>query len=357
MWPSQSTTAPLIGNSVSEQALAVLPSRLRRLSATLADWRPFARQKPLLGLDIGSHSIKAVALARERREIRVKAAALAETPVRALTQGVLTDALVLSERLRSLRAMFHLETAEVAVAAGGEKIYCQLDHVRDEAEEGFAALVENTAQVVVPYPLAHAALDYQELPAEAKGPGRAVLWVSCAAEQVDWLRQAVFLAGMTPEVVDVEACALANVFIYNHQPRRDEVSLLLHVGVRQAAWALLRGETLLYARGALVEKLWHDPEPLSLADRVVAELDRHWDDMEEQASPAILENMYVSGGPARSPKFVETLGRRLGLRAAVLEPFRRISYASDSEAGKIASRHAASLTVAVGLALRSFNDL
>lgn len=329
----------------------------QRRSSRWAEWLPFGRAKPILGLDIGSHSIKVVVLVRRRNRIELKEAALAETPPRALTNGVLTDGLILSERLRSLRAMFHLQTSRVAVAAGGDKVYCQADSVRDEQGEGFYAVVENAAQAVVPYPLASAAFDYQEIDRDPDSSRRTVLWVSSAPEQVDWLRQTVSLAGMTPVVVDVEACALANTFAYNYQPSAGEISVVVHAGARHATIALLRGESLVYSRGVLIGRRWMDHESPVLADRLVLELDRHWDELNEYARPGHMRNLYLSGGPARDPVFVEALGRRTGLRAELLDPFHRIDYITSTEAGRIADSHGPALAVAVGLALRSFTDL
>ena len=327
-------------------------------SSRWVEWLPFRRAKPILGLDIGSHSIKVVVLVRRRSRIELKEAALAETPPRALTNGVLTDGLILSERLRSLRAMFHLQTSRVAVAAGGDKVYCQADSVRDEEGDGFYAVVENAAQAVVPYPLASAAFDYQEIHCDPDSSRRTVLWVSSAPEQVDWLRQTVSLAGMTPVVVDVEACALANTFAYNYQPSANEISLLVHAGARHVTIALLRGESLVYSRGVLIGRRWMMAhESPALADRLALELDRHWDELNEYARPGGLRSLYLSGGPARDPALAEALGRHAGLRAEVLDPFHRIDYITSTEAGRIAGSHGPALAVAVGLALRSFTDL
>jgi type IV pilus assembly protein PilM len=333
-------------------------SRTRQgLSSRWVEWLPFRRAKPILGLDIGSHSIKVVVLVRRRNRIELKEAALAETPPRALTNGVLTDGLILSERLRSLRAMFHLQTSRVAVAAGGDKVYCQADSVRDEEGDGFYAVVENAAQAVVPYPLASAAFDYQEIHRDPDSSRRTVLWVSSAPEQVDWLRQTVSLAGMTPVVVDVEACALANTFAYNYQPPAEEISVLLHAGARHVTIALLRGESLVYSRGVLIGKRWMAHESPALADRLALELDRHWDELSECARPDGLRNLYLSGGPARDPALAVAVGRHVGLRAEVLDPFHRIDYITSTEAGRIAGSHGPALAVAVGLALRSFTEL
>jgi type IV pilus assembly protein PilM len=216
--------------------------------------------------------------------------------------------------------------------------------------------VENAAQAVVPYPLSNAAFDYLEL-SQGDDSARIVLWVSSAPEQVDWLRQAVTLAGMTPALVDVEACALTNAFAYNYQPQPGDLSLLLHVGAREATIALARGDTLLYSRGALIAFHRGHFESPHLAVRLAREIDRHWDDLAERASPGIIDRIYISGGPARDPRLAMAIGEQTGLTAAVIDPFHRIHYTGSTEAGDIAASHSPAMTIAVGLALRSFDDL
>jgi type IV pilus assembly protein PilM len=183
------------------------------------------------------------------------------------------------------------------------------------------------------------------------------LWVSSAPEQVDWLRQAVTLAGMTPALADVEACALTNAFTYTYQPEPDEVSLLLHVGAREATIALARGGTLLYSRGAHIAHQRGSFESPHLAVRIAREIDRHWADLAERASPDIIERVYVSGGPARDPRLTIAIGEQTGLAAAVINPFHRIHYTGATESSEIAASHSPAMTIAVGLALRSFHDL
>ncbi len=350
--------APWTQDRPAEPKDAGLPSPVAKEPSRLPPrlW-PLRRTKPLLGLDIGSHSIKAVVLMRRRGEIHLKEAALAETPTLALTQGVLTDPLLLSERLRSLRAMFHLRTTTAAVAAGGDRVYCQADQVRGRAGEDFVALIEKTAQEVVPYPISNAAFDCVELSRSEDAARRTLLWVSSAPEQVDWLRQAVTLAGMTAAVVDVEACALTNAFAYNYQPEPGEVNLLLHVGAREATIALVRGGTLLYSRGATIALQRGSFQSPHLAVRIVREIDRHWDDLAERATPGLIGRIYLSGGPARDPRLALAIGEQTGLAADVINPFHRIHYAGSTEAGDIAASHSPAMTIAVGLALRSFDDL
>jgi type IV pilus assembly protein PilM len=209
---------------------------------------------------------------------------------------------------------------------------------------------------VVPYAIDRAAFDYE--PSSAGEPAsKTVLWVSSGSDQVEWAREAVTLAGKIPAVVDAQACALANAYAFGYQPRENETVALLHIGPRLMTMALLRGPMLLCSRDATLVREHSASQPGLLPKLVVGELERRWDSLLQHATPSEPAKLYVSGGAAQSAELRETLHEHTGLPVEVLNPFRGISLPADNESAKVASEHGPVFAVAVGLALRGFDDL
>ena len=317
-------------------------------------WWP-RRKRCLLGLDIGSSRLKAVVLRRRQGAIVLDQAALAEVPKGAVKHGALTDGVRVSDEIRALAGDHHIKTRHVAAAVGGSQVYCQADSLSN-GQADWRPQVESLAERIVPYSIGRAALDCQRLGADSDNSS-SVLWVSAPMERVDWIRETIALAGKVPAVVDVEPCALANAWAYNYQPGPKDVSVLLHVGARRMTLALLRGETMLYSRGADLPTEWPSGEAGGLPERVMAVVDRQWETLTAKAQPLALDTLYLSGGAARSPGLTDTVRSRAGLRVVEMNPFRRISYEPASKAGEAVADHGPALAVAVGLALRSFDDL
>jgi Tfp pilus assembly PilM family ATPase len=121
--------------------------------------------------------------------------------------------------------------------------------------------------------------------------------------------------------------------------------------------ALLRGSTLLCARDATLSREHADYKPDRALELVVAELERRWDLLLQQAAPAQPVKLFVSGGAAQSAELRQALTECSGLPVEELNAFREISLLPDSESGRIAVEHGSTLAVAVGLALRGFEDL
>ena len=175
------------------------------LLARAGRWRP-----ALLGLDIGSTTIKAVLLHRPYGRITLKQATIAPTPRDAVTDGTLTGGIEVASQLSRLFTDFRIRARQVAVTVGGDKVYCQCDSVSNKDGLGLDEMVRRAAEKTLPYPVENALLDYQPVGADSDSTPLEVLWVSTAVEQVEWLRETVVLAGKNPALVDVQACALAN---------------------------------------------------------------------------------------------------------------------------------------------------
>jgi Tfp pilus assembly PilM family ATPase len=148
-----------------------------------------------------------------------------------------------------------------------------------------------------------------------------------------------------------------NAFLHGHQPAPDDAVVLLHVGARHMTMALVCGSALVYARDAVIARDWRSSEDDSLPERVMRELDRHWEILCDLAEPASLQWVCLSGGPARTRELGEELRARLGMRVEEIDPFRHITYSPGSDPGRVVKEHGPALSVAVGLALRSFDGL
>jgi type IV pilus assembly protein PilM len=315
-------------------------------------WLP---RRELLGVDVGSSLIKAVLLSERQGSVALKQAVLSPTPSGVLTAGEMTDAIGVANSLRKLCKDYGLGTRHLAVAVSGEKVYTQFEALPREFEEDLEGFIHDAMMKVIPYPFDGAAFDYERLSGDDLAAG--VLWVSSASEQVEWAREAVTLAGKVPAVVDAQACALANAYTFNYQPSGGDTAVLVHVGPRRMTLALVRGSVLLCSRDATLSRDQAAGEASALAALAVRELDRRWDLLLQRAAPKKPQKLYASGGAAQSEELREALQRHTGLPVEELNPFWRISYSPDTEPGRIAKEHGATLAVAVGLALRSFEDL
>lgn len=331
-------------------------ARKARQAGVFRIW-PFRDKTSILGLDIGFDSIKAIVLEKKDGDVAVKQAGTAEMPAEATMYGVLTDGVMIACEIEFLVSQYGLTAKKTAVSAGGEKVYCQMDRMSSVSGDQGKTELERCVGPVIPYPFERAAVDCQVIDEESPGDDVRALWVSAAVERVDWLRETVSLAGLTPHIVDTEPCALANAFIFNHQPGPDEISLLMHVGARQATLSLMKGENLLYGRGVAISKERDAYDPEVVADGIWEMIDQHMLALQERSGSRSMDGLYLSGGAVRLPLLVSALQTRTSIPVSLLDPFKRVRCDPDNAAKEVIEEQGPALAVAVGLALRSFDDL
>ena len=87
------------------------------------------------------------------------------------------------------------------------------------------------------------------------------------------------------------------------------------------------------------------------------EIQRTFDFFRATATGEHIRKIYVAGGSARVYGLTELLQQELGLPVEQLDPFHRIKFDAGGPVGEIVSSNPPRLAVAVGLALRSFDDL
>ena len=347
--PTDSTTADVDASVALRESKTSSPGKPRGFWSSV-----FSR--PIVGLDIGSSMIKAVVLERRKGEIAVRRIAYAGTPREALTHGELTDSVAVSEQIRLLFKEHRIRTRKVALATSGERTLCQTERLGWESQEERLALVEQSVASTISYPIGGAAIAFEEVE-RAGGRDGVLFWASTPIDRVDWLRETTVLAGRVPAIVDIEACALANAVLYNYELSPDTASLLLHVGSQHVVVGLLCGNRLDFARNMRIARTSPDQPIAPLADRVIRSLEPFLDTLSQRAKPFELKQVYLSGGPAETPQIGEMLHARSGLLVTEVDPFLRITRPRAPESTELIGNSGSLFTVAVGLALRAFEEL
>jgi type IV pilus assembly protein PilM len=90
---------------------------------------------------------------------------------------------------------------------------------------------------------------------------------------------------------------------------------------------------------------------------IVLEIQKTFDFFRASAAGEHIEKIYLAGGSSKVPGLVEALRQEFSLPVEIFNPFQRIAPAADGVGAELIERNAGQLAVAVGLALRSFEEL
>jgi len=90
---------------------------------------------------------------------------------------------------------------------------------------------------------------------------------------------------------------------------------------------------------------------------IVLEIQKTFDFFRATASGEHIERIYIAGGSSKVPGLVDALRQEFSLPVEILNPFQRILPPLDAMENEILEQNPGQLAVAVGLALRSFENL
>jgi type IV pilus assembly protein PilM len=179
--------------------------------------------KTIVGLDVGSSSIKAVELRKTRTGIEV-----AHLGLEPIAPDIVVDSMIVDSGTVSSgdRQAVHRYADQVESGGhGGERTL-------GDREENLAALDERSgtgrddqkeAAQHIPFDLADVNLDYQILSDDATSPQMDVLLVAVKKDKILNYTNVLSMAGKTPAIVDIDALALQNCYEFNYEPAPTQV--------------------------------------------------------------------------------------------------------------------------------------
>ena len=304
-----------------------------------------------LGLDIGSASVKVVALSGRGTRCRVDGFAIEPLPAATIDRGNISEAVIVGEAVRRAcqKVGTKRKTAVLAVADSAVMTRTLLLDATLTGDELEAEVVLE-AERCVPYPIESVALDYARLGAfEGDVALSRVLLVACPREQVAACEAALAHAGLRATAVEVESLA-----------QRRAASLAAFADGERAAVALLdvgasalrllvceQGEAAFIKHEPLAGIFGADDEQalLEAASRLLA--------AHAAARPAhAIERLLLAGGGAVRPDFAAAAAQRLGLAVHPANPFADMPTHPDLDAAALATAAPVYVT-ACGLGLRS----
>src|SRR5690349_745226 len=347
-------------------------------------------KQSIVGLDVGSSSIKAVELRRGRKGIEVAHVGLEALPADIVVDSMIVDSGTVSSAISKLFTENEIKSRAVATSVSGHSVIVKKIPLPMMSDQELAETIQKEAAQQVPFDIADVSLDYQILSDDPTAPQMDVLLVAVKKDKILNYTNVLNLAGKTPAVVDIDAFALQNCYEYNYEPAPGTTVALLNLGASVMNINIVKGTTPLFTRDVSVggnqytdslqkelDLSFDDAEALKLGQRVgtvsedaklpilqqvteiiVLEIQKTFDFFRATAAGEHIERIYLAGGSSKVPGLIEALRQEFSIPVELLNPFQRVvpSSVPDHDAAFI-DQNAGQLAVAVGLALRSFEEL
>jgi type IV pilus assembly protein PilM len=348
----------------------------------------FGSAKSIVGLDIGSSSIKAVELKKVKGEIQVAHLGVERLGSDIVVDSMIVDSGSVSSAISKLFSEKKFTSKLVATAVSGHSVIVKKISMQTVPESEVPELLQTEAAQYIPFDMNDVNLDYQVLTEDANEPQMDVLLAAVKKDKILNYTNVLSLAGKIPEVVDIDAFALQNCYEYNYEPSPSSTVALLNLGASVMNINIVRGNTPLFTRDVSVggnqytdslqkelDLSFDDAESLKLGNKVgtvsedaklpilkqvteiiVLEIQKTFDFFRATAAGQHIEKIYLAGGSSTVPGLMEALRQEFSMPVEILNPFQRIRAHFDGDDSE-AAKNAGQLAVAVGLALRSFESL
>ena len=347
------------------------------------------KAKTLLGIDIGSTSVKLLELSRLGERYKVESYAIEPLPVGAVTEKNITELEEVGLALARARVKSTSGLKNVAVAVAGSAVLTKtIEMDAGLSDDEMESQLKIEADQYVPYPLEEAAIDFQVQGAAARNPARVnVLLAACRKENVEVREAALSLAGLRARVVDVEAYALERSYDLlvsglSASPERMTVAVI-DIGATMTTLSVLHNGRIIYTReqlfggrqlteqiqrryGLTMEQAGQAKKHGGLPDGYVNEvLQPFRESLAQQVFRSLqlffssgryssVDHILLAGGTASIPGLEGLIEQQLKTPTQVADPFSDMILGSKVN-GVALANDAPALMIACGLALRSFD--
>jgi type IV pilus assembly protein PilM len=341
--------------------------------------------KSMVGVDIGSSSVKAVELQGKNGDFQLVSLGYEALEPDSVVDGQIMELNSVSNAIASIFNEHKIKTAKVAAGVNGHSVIVKnivLPQMSaEELDESFAWHAEEH----IPFDISDVTLDYHVT--ETREDALHVLLAACKRDKVANLKQAIQLAGKQPAVIDVDAFALQNCYELNYDPQPGQVVALLNIGASTTNINILNGERSVFTRDAtfggnqytsLLQKelgLTFEqaeqvkrgmPVPESVEDRdikpiletvsdiLALEVQKTMDFYRATVEDGGLavEKILVSGGGSKLSGLVEFLNHRFEMPVEIFDPFKKIKVDARGFDPEYMRDIVPEMAIAVGLALR-----
>jgi type IV pilus assembly protein PilM len=348
----------------------------------------FLKKNRLVGLDIGSRTLKLAEIIDTKAGSTLKNFSTIEIEPGLIEEGSVRDPEAVSGYIRELFKSAKLKDKNVAISIGGYSVIVKKITVQTMTEDELHETIHFEAEQYIPFDISEVNLDFQILGESEHNPNQMnVLLVAAKKEMISEYINLMKMAKLHPLIIDVDAFALQNIFKFNYSPE-DENIALIDIGASKTSLNILKDNVSEFMRdvslgceqindkiastvGCTIEeteeiKLGEESDLISAEDlkeiveSVVTdwciEIKRALDFFYSTYPEEQISRIVLSGGGANIKKFLELLAAETSSEVEVINPFQNFIVDSNRFDSSYLEKIAPQAAICMGLATRKIGD-
>ncbi|MBF0530030.1 MAG: type IV pilus assembly protein PilM [Deltaproteobacteria bacterium] len=344
----------------------------------------FASTKSVLGLDIGSHSIKALVLNQSKAGLQLEMVGMAQLPPSAIEDGEIREQGVVVSAIKNLLKALKISLKSVCTSISGNSVIIKKIKLPTTTREELVKNIEVEAEQFIPFDISEVNVDFQILGESGGGGGDQmdVILVAAKKDVIDAYMNLLVEAKLKPTVIDVDVFALENAFTHTHPELKDTVALIdigankMNINTIKEGMSLLTKDAAIggaritgeiqdrlnvdYETAEAIKMGGVEPEdPQAVSEIIgravgnwVTEMRRTVDFMEASYPRERLKAIYLSGGSCRFPGLTGYLEKEFGVPSHLFNAFEKIGINPKRFDPTYIEYLGPQATICLGLALR-----
>jgi len=342
-------------------------------------------KKGLVGVDIGSSSVKAVELQGKSGNLQLVSLGHENLQTDSIVDGQIMELNDVSNVINNIFREHQIKTDRIAAGVSGHSVIVKNIVVPQMSADELEESIEWHAEEHIPFDISDVSLDYQVT--GSSPDALQVLMAACKRDKIANVKQAIQLSGKQPAIIDVDAFALQNCYEVNYKPQPGQIVALLNIGASTMNINILNGNRSVFTRDvsvggnqytSLLQKeldLTREqaevvkrgmPAPdgkevqgleqilETVSDILALEISKTMDFYRATAEDGDgnVQKILISGGGSKLTGLPEYLSKRFEIPVEVLDPFREIKVDTRRFDPDYMREVVPEMVIAVGPALR-----
>jgi type IV pilus assembly protein PilM len=348
----------------------------------------WGKKKNVIGLDIGSSSIKVVELREAKDGFKLQHLGISPLPPEAIVDGALMDSVTIIDTIRDLVTSTS-KTRDVVTSVSGHSVIVKKITLPFMTETELEESIQWEAERHIPFDINDVNIDFQILGYGSENPDlMEVILVAAKKDIINDYVSVIMEAGLNPVVMDIEAFALENMLGINYEIEKDDIVAIANLGATVTNINILKDNLSAFTRdifkggNQITEEIqrqlhvdYEEAEKIkvgqkgegasqsvvenvlrSASESLAVEIGNSLDFFQSSTTSQKISKLYVSGGGSKIKDFDIILQQQIGIPVEIANPFKRIEYNEKSFDPEYLREIGPVMAVGGGLASRKVGD-
>ena len=341
----------------------------------------------VIGLDIGTSSIKLIEIEESKGGYRLKNFGISTLPKDAIVNGSIVNHDAVVSSIQEILSNLKIKTRDVVASISGHPVIIKKITMPVATDEELEESIKFEAEQYIPFDLEEVNIDFQVLTVEEeKADQMNVMLVAAKKVMINDYTKILSDAGLTPVILDIDVFALENAFEINYPLDDDQNAALIDVGASTININVIKGGLSAFTRDVFlggnqitedIQKQFgisfDEAETLKtsgdvnrddfggkeivkqVCDNIASEIQKSLDFYSSTTYESV-NKVYLSGGCAKIPFMKDIIEEKLNVSTDIIDCIRTVKYDENVFDPDYIKDISPLASVGIGLALRRLGD-